>query len=120
MGEILDTYASTAPFGFGALYRYSAMGERPETITEFAQLYLPQTNEQIITSATWQLPMVASFFYPGYTAILPVLAQAAAPAVVPLAGGAIAVGAVAFIESNKDQIQLHYSRGAEIPEFRGY
>lgn len=111
---ILDTYLRTMPFGMGALYRAS----QGDPISH--ELYFPSTQNEWLATLTWQAPFVGGLISPGYLSVVPYLVAPFAPAAAVGASVAIAASSLYFVESNKAQIQFHYSRGAETPQFTGY
>lgn len=85
---LADTYLRTMPFGFGAIYR-AHQGD-PVGV----DLYLPGTQNEILASATWQVPFLAAAWKPGIFSVVPYLV---APIATPAATVVVAASATAMV-----------------------
>ena len=92
--EVRDTYGSTLPFGFGAVYSSAVMGNIPRTPMDVFKLYIPQTRNQQIAALTWAAPAVASAAMPGALSI----------AAVPIAGAIGAAATVTWLDMIGDAV----------------
>lgn len=92
--EVRDTYGSTLPFGFGAVYSTAVMGKIPRTPMDVFKLYIPQTRNQQIAALTWATPAVASAIMPGALSL----------GVVPAAGVVTAAATVTWLDLIGDAV----------------
>ena len=92
--EVRDTYGSTMPFGFGALYSAAFMDKTPRSPMDYFKLYIPQTRNQQIAALTWALPAGASAITPGALSL----------GVVPAAGAVTGAAVVTWLDLIGDAV----------------
>ncbi len=92
--EVRDTYGSTLPFGFGAVYSTAIMGKTVRTPMDLFRLYIPQTRNQQIAALTWAAPAGASAIMPGALSI----------GVVPAAGVVTGAAVVTWLDMIGDAV----------------
>ncbi len=71
--DLFRIYGSTMPLGFGAVYSAYHSDEDLTDPMDIFMLYIPETREQQLATATWTAPAVASAIKPGVLSTLPVV-----------------------------------------------
>lgn len=80
--DLFAIYGSTMPFGFGAVYKAYHSEEDITDPMDVFMLYIPETTNQQVATATWALPVVATTITPGALSVV--------PPVVPMVAAAVA------------------------------